>query len=103
MPNPYVSLSAWATGVDFIGTLLIALSAGRTLVGYLRHGHNPPAVARQQYGLAADLVWALSFKTAAGLIRSLTVVSWSQFYGFLAILTLRFFLGQALKWQKPAG
>ena len=102
MNNPSENLSTLATLVDFIGTLLIGVGAGRAFVGYLRQGNSPPAVAKQQYGLAADLISALSFKTGAGLIRSLTVVNWPQFYLFLAIVALRFFLSQALKRQNTA-
>ncbi|MDB5240893.1 MAG: hypothetical protein JWP57_1518 [Spirosoma sp.] len=88
-------LSLQATLVDFAGTLLIGLSAARTVGRYVLAGHLPGVMTKLQYRLAADLVIALSFKSGAGIIRTLTVADWSHFMFLLAIISLRFFLGQA--------
>lgn len=89
------TLGLLATVVDFIGTLLIGGSALGVIVRFLRRSTAPADALRGK--LAIDLVTALSFKSGAGIIRSLTVVSWSQFLLVLSIISLRFFLGQALK------
>lgn len=87
-------LSMLATLVDFVGTLLIGISASRTVVRYVRSGGASSVVTSLQYRIAADLVTALSFKSGAGIIRTLTVTDWSHFFLLLAIISLRFFLGQ---------
>ncbi|UHG93086.1 DUF1622 domain-containing protein [Spirosoma oryzicola] len=94
MLHDVFQLSVIATLVDFVGSLLIGLSAGRTLFRYLLSGHSARVVSGLQYRLAADLVTALSFKSGAGIIRTLTVTDWSHFALLLAIISLRFFLGQ---------
>ena len=91
------TLSLLATVVDFMGTLLIARSVFRVLFRFFRQLAAPAVVDELRSKLAADLVTALSFKSGAGIIRTLTVVSWSQFLLVLSIISLRFFLGQALK------
>ena len=91
------TLSLLATVVDFMGTLLIARSVFSVLFRFFRQLAAPAVVDVLRSKLAADLVTALSFKSGAGIIRTLTVVSWSQFLLVLSIISLRFFLGQALK------
>lgn len=49
--------------------------------------------------LAEGLVLALSFKTGAGVIRTITVGTFQQFAALLFILALRVFLGRVLKAQ----
>ena len=91
------TLGLLATVVDFIGTLLIGGSALGVTIRFFRRSAAPAAADALRGKLAIDLVTALSFKSGAGIIRTLTVVSWSQFLLVLSIISLRFFLGQALK------
>jgi len=97
MLNDWISLSKVALLIDFAGSLLVAFSAGRVVAQYVLRGGTALAANRLRLDLATDLVTALSFKTGAGIIRTLTVVGWSQFLLLLAIISLRFFLGQVLK------
>lgn len=94
MVTDLLHLSVLATVVDFLGTLLIGIGAVRTLIRYLRANDAPKLINSIQQSLAADLVTALSFKSGAGIIRTLTVADWSHFLLILAIIGLRFFLGQ---------
>lgn len=100
MLNEWISLSKVALLIDFAGSLLVAFSAGRVVVQYVLRGGAALAANRLRLDLATDLVTALSFKTGAGIIRTLTVVGWSQFLLLLAIISLRFFLGQVLKRER---
>ena len=99
MLNEWISFSKIALLIDFAGSLLVALSAGRVVFRYVLAGGSLPAADQLRLSLATDLVTALSFKTGAGIIRTLTVASWPQFLLLLAIISLRFFLGQVLKRQ----
>lgn len=86
-----------ATLVDFGGTLVVLVAVLSCLRDYLRGPATPRAVDDARLRLASGLVLALSFKTGAGLIRTITVGSWRQFLGLLFIVALRFFLGRVLK------
>ncbi|NKQ94620.1 DUF1622 domain-containing protein, partial len=73
MLTDLLHVSILATVVDFLGTLLIGIGAVRTLIRYLRANDVPTVINRIHQSLAADLVTALSFKSGAGIIRTLTV------------------------------
>ena len=90
-------LTTLAILVDFAGTILVVVGSIRTLSEFLRKGKSDTIVRQLQRSLAVDLVTALSIKSGAGLIRTLTVTGWTQFGLVLAIIALRFFLGQTLK------
>ncbi len=94
-------LSLLATLVDFGGTLVVVAVVLGCLRGYAalarRGGGSPGALDALRLRLADGLVLALSFKTGAGLIRTVTVGTLRQFLGLLFIVALRFFLGRALK------
>lgn len=97
LPNLLVTLSGCATLVDFAGSILIGIAVIQVLTSYVLKGGSAEKVTKLQKQLAAYLVLALSFKTGAGLIRSINVATWHQFLPFLSIVALRFFLGQVLK------
>jgi uncharacterized membrane protein len=88
-----------ATLVDFGGTLVVIAVAATCLRGFLRAGGAPAALDPLRLRLAGGLVLALSFKTGAGVIRTITVGSFHQFAALLLIVALRFFLGRVLKAQ----
>ncbi len=92
-----VAISQVASLVDFAGTVLIAVSVGRALIRFVWTGGSLVVVDQLRFSVAADLVIALSFKSGAGIVRTLTVATWPQFIMVLTIIGLRFFLGQALK------
>ena len=101
MPTNLFQYSLLATIVDFTGTLLIGLGASRALVRYLRARGVGGAVNGIQRALAADLVTALSVKSGAGIIRTIVVADWTHFLLVLAIIRLRFFLGQTFSRTFP--
>lgn len=97
MANEWDWLGLLASLVDVAGSVIIAGSTVRALIRFLGQGGSA-AVADQAKGqLASDLVTALSFKSGAGLIRTITVGSWSKLSLVLAIISLRFLLGKTLK------
>lgn len=93
-------LSLLATLVDFGGTLVVLVTAAACLWHYLRTGGAPPLLDTLRLRLADGLVLALSFKTGAGVIRTITVGTFRQFLTLLFIVALRFLLGRVLKSQK---
>ena len=95
-------LSLLATCVDFGGSLVVFVSALLCLRDALRCRLAPECVDDLRLRLADGLVFALSFKTGAGLIRTITIGSWRQFASLLVIVSLRFFLGRVLKAQANA-
>lgn len=90
-------LSLLATLVDFGGTLVVLVTALACLRDYLRTGGAPARLDALRLRLADGLVLALSFKTGAGVLRTITVGSGRQFLGLLFVIALRFFLGRVLK------
>lgn len=92
-------LSLLATLVDFGGTLVVLVTALGCLWAYLRAEGASAVLDPLRLRLAEGLVLALSFKTGAGVIRTITVGSFHQFAALLFIVALRFFLGRVLKAQ----
>ena len=92
-------LSLLATVVDFGGTLVVVTVALACLRDYLRARGRPGILDALRLRLADGLVLALSFKTGAGVIRTITVGTFRQFAALLFIIALRFFLGRVLKAQ----
>ena len=90
-------LSLLATLVDFGGTLVILAAVTVCLRDFLRVGGSPTVLDPLRLRLAEGLVLALSFKTGAGVLRTITVGSFKQFAALLLIIALRFFLGRVLK------
>ena len=93
------AVSLVALGVDICGTLVVLATALLCLRDYLRAGGRPGVLDPVRLRLAEGLVLALSFKTGAGVLRTITVGSFRQFTGLLLIVALRFFLGVVLKGQ----
>ncbi len=92
-------LSLLATLVDFGGTLVVLAVVVACLRGFVRGWGSPAALDPLRQRLAEGLVLALSFKTGAGVLRTVTVGSFKQFVALLLIIALRFFLGRVLKAQ----
>ncbi len=92
-------LSLLATFIDFGGSLVIVISAALCLRDALRARLAPASLDDLRLRLADGLVFALSFKTGAGLVRTITIGTWRQFGSLLFIVALRFFLGRVLKAQ----
>ena len=90
-------LSLLATLVDFGGSLVVLAVALGCLLGYGRGRGAPAELDPLRLRLADGLVLALSFKTGAGVLRTITVGTFHQLAGLLFIIALRFFLGRALK------
>lgn len=93
------ALSLLALGVDFCGTLVVLATALFCLRDYLWAAGRPAVLDPVRLRLAEGLVLALSFKTGAGVLRTISVGSFRQFVGLLLIVALRFFLGRVLKSQ----
>jgi len=92
-------LSLLAALVDFGGTLVILCVALACLRDYLHAAGSAAVLDPLRLRLADGLVLALSFKTGAGVIRTITVGTFRQFGSLLLIIALRFFLGYILKRQ----
>jgi uncharacterized membrane protein len=90
-------LSLLATLVDFGGTLVVLATALACLRGFVRAWGTPSVLDPLRLRLADGLVLALSFKTGAGVIRTITVGSLHQFAALFFIIALRFFLARVLK------
>lgn len=97
MENEWSWLGLLASLVDVTGSIIIAGSTVRTLLVFLSHVGSAAVADEAKRRLASDLVTALSFKSGAGLIRTITVGSWSKLLMVLAIISLRFFLGKTLR------
>lgn len=91
------ALSLLATLVDFAGSLVVVAAALACLRRVPAALADPYRLDALRLRLAEGLILSLSFKTGAGLIRTITVGSWRGFAGLLLVIALRFFLGRALK------
>jgi uncharacterized membrane protein len=96
-------LSLLASLVDFSGSLVVAAVASACFLRFLRGVEAVEDLDAIRLRLAAGLVFALSVKTGAGLLRTITAASWHQVGWLLSVVGLRFFLGRVLKRAETAG
>lgn len=90
-------LTLLAALVDFSGSIVVVIAAISCLWGYLRAAGRTASLDALRLRLAAGLVFALSLKTGAALLHTMTVTTWHAFAGMFFIIALRFFLGRVLK------
>lgn len=86
----------WASIIEFIGALLIVGYIVAALLALLRRRS-----IRQARLLVTDgVLYALSFKVAGTLLKTIELQSWQQILMFVAILALRTALKYVFQWER---
>src|SRR5437868_5480868 len=96
------ALDRWIAGtalcIEMGGSLIVVFGCSRALVALLR-SRGATAVIRHARLIVADAVlWGLSFKVAATLLKTTELRSWEQIGAFAAVLALRTVLKHVLDW-----
>jgi len=82
----------FAVGLDFIGSLSIFLSCVKVIVDYLIYGTTSKG------RLTAGILDGLSFKTGAGVLKTMGIGSLNQMLWVIAVIALRFFLKKSVSY-----
>ncbi len=87
--------------IEFGGSVVIAIACLRGLaILACRPGSSRLRVARGRLVVADGVVSALGYKTAATLLKTLELQSWSAVGLFAAILALRTLIKRFLVWEE---
>lgn len=81
-----------AIALDFIGSLTIFWACVKVIVEYLMNGNT------SKLRLTSGILDGLSFKTGAGVLKTLGLVSMSQILWVIAVIALRFFLKKSVSY-----
>ena len=86
----------WATIIEFIGALFIM---GYLLVA-LKLLLQRRDIRRARLLVADGIIYALSFKVAGSLLKTISLHTWQQIWMFAATLALRIVLKQVFMWER---
>ena len=86
--------------IEFGGSLAIALACVRGLAAIAVGRGARLAIVRGRQLVADGVISALGFKTAATLLRTLELQTWSAIGMFAAILALRTSIKRVLVWEE---
>ena len=86
--------------IEFGGSLVIAIACLRGLVILATGCGTHAAIVRGRLVAADGVVAALGYKTAATLLKTIELQSWSAIGMFAAILTLRTLVKRVLLWEE---
>jgi uncharacterized membrane protein len=90
------AVSLLARTIEFLGALVIVTAMIRALVAVGGGRLSNPALTRARLLLASGIVGALGLMTAATLLRTIELRSWSSIGMFAVVLALRTVVKQAL-------
>lgn len=82
--------------IELAGALLIVGHCVAALVALART-RNP---ARVRLLVIEGALWGLSLKTAASLLKTIDIHTWTQIAAFAAILSLRTVLRRVMSWEE---
>ena len=86
--------------IQFGGGLVIAFACLRALALLAAGRGAPEAILRGRLAVADGVLSALGFETAATLLKTVELRSWTAIGLFAAVLTLRTFVKRALVWEQ---
>lgn len=82
--------------LEFLGAIVIFLSAGRIFMLYLRYRKGNKSL---RLNFARHLALGLEFLLAAEIIRTITVRTWDELRILLVILLMRAFVAWLIFWE----
>lgn len=85
----------WATIIEFLGALLITGYIGAALITLL----VKKDVRQARLLVTNGVIYALSFKVAGSLLKTIELRTWQQILIFAAIFTLRMVLKRVFTWE----
>lgn len=86
--------------IQFGGSLVIAFAGLRALALLAAGRGAPGAVVRGRLAVADGVLSALGFETAAALLKTIELRSWTAIGLFAAVLSLRTFVKRALLFEQ---
>jgi uncharacterized membrane protein len=98
------SLDVWIVGtalcIEMGGSLIVAFGCLRAVVALLSSSGATAGITYARLVIADAVLWGLSFKVAATLLKTTELRSWEQIGAFAAVLALRTLLKHALDWER---
>ncbi len=86
--------------IEFGGSVIIAVACLRGLAAMAIGRGTPSAIVGGRLLVADGVIAALGYKTAATLLKTIELQSWSAIGMFAAILTLRTLVKRVLVWEE---
>ena len=86
--------------IEFGGSLVIAIACLRGLVILATGRGTHAAIVRGRLVVADGVISALGYKTAATLLKTIELQTWTAIGMFAAILTLRTLVKRVLAWEE---
>ena len=97
-------IEQWIAGavlwIEMGGSVIVAFGCLRAVLALVRSKGIAAAVTGARLMIADAVLWGLSFKVAAALLKTAELRSWNEIAAFAAILTLRTLLKRALIWEE---
>lgn len=92
-------LAGMALWIEFGGAVIVVWSIARALLILVRSRAAEDSITRARLAVADGVLWALSFKLAAALLKTIEIRTWNEILAFAAILALRTLVKQVLVWE----
>lgn len=93
-------IGSGAVLIEFGGSVVIAVASLRALVVMSLGRGTHPAIVRGRLVLADGVISALGYKTAATLLKTIELQTWTAIGMFAAILALRTLVKRVLVWEE---
>ncbi len=100
MPNPDELIGATALLIEFGGSVVIAVACVRGLAVLALGRGTHTAIVRGRLVVADGVISALGYKTAATLLKTIELQTWTAIGIFAAILILRTLVKRVLVWEE---
>lgn len=94
------AVGAAAALIQFGGSLVVAFAVLRGLALIAAGRGTPAAIRRGRLAVADGVLSALGFETAATLLKTVALQSWTAIGLFAAVLALRTLIKRALLWEE---
>jgi uncharacterized membrane protein len=95
MPS-LLSIPTWAALIEFGGALIIVGYVAAALLALLRRR----GIEYARLLVSDGVLWGLSFKVAASLLKTIELHSWQQIATFAVIFALRTVVKRAFTWER---
>ena len=96
MPADLDPIATLAALIEFGGAVVVAAAVVRALLVLARHG----GIDRARLIVIGGSLSALSYKSAATLLKAIELGTWRGIAAFAAIFALRTFIKQFLSWEE---
>ena len=100
VPQLDTLIRAAAVLIEFGGSIVVVVGCLRGLLALVKGRGRHAGIVRARLLVADGVIVALGYKTAATLLKTIELQSWSAILMFASILALRTFIKRVLAWEE---